>query len=340
MIIVLEPKIKKSDYDEVISYINNYKLTIHTSQGDNHIILGLVGDTSRIDVKDIAGLNGVRDAFRVSESYKLCSRTFHPQNTVIDVGNVRIGDEAIVMIAGPCSVENREMLIDISEKVYHSGTNILRGGAFKPRSSPYTFQGLGAKGLEYLREAADKHQMPVVSEIMDENDIELFCEFVDIIQVGARNMYNYTMLKKLASIKKPIILKRGLSATIEEWLNSAEYIVSGGNSNVILCERGFRTFEKTTRFTLDLSSVPVLKRLTHLPIIVDPSHAMGNRNYVLAMSRAAVAAGADGIMIEVHQNPDKALSDGPQSLYPHQFTQLMGEIDLIARAIGRRMHGH
>ncbi len=340
MIIVLEPKIKKSDYDEVISYINEYKLTIHTSQGDNHIILGLVGDTSRIDVKDIAGLNGVRDAFRVSESYKLCSRTFHPQDSIIEVGNVRIGGEAIVMIAGPCSVENRDMLIDLSEKVYNAGTNILRGGAFKPRSSPYTFQGLGAKGLDFLREAADKHQMPVVSEIMDDHDLDLFCNAVDIIQVGARNMYNYTMLKKLATVNKPVILKRGLSASIEEWLNSAEYIVSGGNPNVILCERGFRTFEKTTRFTLDLSSVPVLKRLTHLPVIVDPSHAMGNRNYVLAMTRAAVAAGADGIMIEVHQNPDKALSDGPQSLFPNQFTQLMGEIDLIARAIGRRLHKH
>ncbi len=338
MIIVLQPDIQKQDLDEIHSFLETRHFQIHESQGENHLILGIIGDTSRLDEKDVEGLDGVSSVFRVSESYKLCSRTFHPADTVITVRDIPIGGREIVVIAGPCSVENEEMVNLLSDKVSQAGAHIYRGGTFKPRSSPYTFQGLGELGLDLLAAAAARHNMPIVSEITDMDSIDKFIERSDILQVGARNMYNYSLLKQLAKVPKPIILKRGLSATIDEWLNSAEYLVSGGNSQVILCERGFRTYEKSTRFTLDLSSIPVIKKKSHLPIIVDPSHAMGNRSYVVSMSRAAIAAGADGIMVEVHHDPHNALSDGPQSLFPEQFDQLMGELKTIARAIGREMY--
>jgi len=339
MIVVLRPDIQQDSLDALYGYFSSRSYKIHESQGENHMILGIIGDTSRLDEKDVEGIEGVASVFRVSESYKLCSRTFQPTDTVISVKGIPVGGRDIVVIAGPCSVENEEMVKHLSEEVCRAGAHIYRGGTFKPRSSPYTFQGLGEKGLHYLAEAAESQGMPVVSEITDMDSIDLFLEKSDILQVGARNMYNYSLLKELAKVDKPVILKRGLSATLDEWLNSAEYLLNGGNRQVILCERGFRTFEKSTRFTLDLSSVPVLKSRTHLPVIVDPSHAMGNRNYVLAMSRAAVAAGADGIMVEVHHDPKNALSDGPQSLYPQQFEQLMVEIRSIARAIGRDVYG-
>jgi 3-deoxy-7-phosphoheptulonate synthase len=265
----------------------------------------------------------------------MCSRAFHPRNSKVKVGNITIGGNELAVMAGPCSIENKNMLDSISKKIVQHGGNCIRGGAFKPRSSPYTFQGLGEEGLIYLREAGDKYGAPVVSEIMAISDIPLFEKYVDIIQIGARNMQNFALLKELALVDKPILLKRGISATIEEWLNSAEYLASKGNQKIILCERGIRTFERSTRFTLDLSSVPVIKKKSHLPIIVDPSHPMGQRDLVIPMARAAIAAGADGIMVEVHNEPEEALSDGAQSLYPKQFYDLMKEIEIIASALGK-----
>jgi 3-deoxy-7-phosphoheptulonate synthase len=270
--------------------------------------------------------------------FKLASRSFRPDGTIIDVGHrVAIGGAEVVVIAGPCSVESRDQIHAVAEAVNRAGARILRGGAFKPRTSPYSFQGLGEKALEWLREAADRQGMLVVSEVMDHNKIALMADFVDILQVGARNMQNFDLLKALGGIDKPVVLKRGPSATVEEWLLAAEYILQGGNQRVILCERGIRTFEDATRNTLDLSAIPVVKTLSHLPIIVDPSHGTGRRDKVSPMARAAVAAGADGIMVEVHNNPDQALSDGPQSLYPEHFAQLMNELRIVAPAVQRSL---
>ncbi|MDD5582084.1 MAG: 3-deoxy-7-phosphoheptulonate synthase [Candidatus Marinimicrobia bacterium] len=335
MIIVLNPHVKEEHIERISDYLHKLNLKIHTSQGEEQTILGVIGDISCVDIEKIKGFEGVNKVIRISESYKQCSRTFNPTDTIVSIGNVPFGGKDIAIIAGPCSVENEKMIHKLAMEVKRYGAHVLRGGAFKPRSSPYTFQGLGETGLKYLRDAAFSAGIPSVSEIMTIGDIDLFYNYVDALQVGARNMQNYSLLKALGTIDKPIILKRGMSATIEEWLNAAEYIVTGGNQRVILCERGIRTYETSTRFTLDLSSVPVIKKLSHLPIIVDPSHAMGNRDLVISMARAAVAAGADGIMVEVHDDPNNALSDGPQSLYPKQFNQLMKELHIISQVIGR-----
>jgi 3-deoxy-7-phosphoheptulonate synthase len=337
MIIVFKPNATDEQMKHVSDYLVEHGYKIHQSMGAEYTIYGVIGDTKKLTPEYFKTFNGVSDAFRILESYKLCSRAFHPRNSKVKVGNITIGGNDLAVMAGPCSIENKEMLDSISKKIIQNGANCIRGGAFKPRSSPYTFQGLGEEGLIYLREVGDKYGVPVVSEIMAIGDIPLFEKYVDIIQIGARNMQNFALLKELADIHKPILLKRGISATIEEWLNSAEYLASKGNQRIILCERGIRTFENSTRFTLDLSSVPVIKKKSHLPIIVDPSHPMGQRDLVIPMARAAIAAGADGIMVEVHNEPEKALSDGAQSLYPKQFNDLMKEIEIIASALGKNI---
>ncbi|MBN2781474.1 MAG: 3-deoxy-7-phosphoheptulonate synthase [Candidatus Marinimicrobia bacterium] len=335
MVIVFKPNASKEQIGHVSDYLHAKGFDIHINEGKELTIFGIVGDTKLLTPETFLEMDGVSNAFRVQESYKLCSRTFHPRNTKVRVGDVTIGGSEIAVIAGPCSIENEEMLFHISSGIVKSGANLIRGGAFKPRSSPYAFQGLGEEGLKYLRKIGDRTGRPVVSEVMAISDIPLFEKYVDLIQIGARNMQNFALLKELAHVKKALLLKRGISATIDEWLNSAEYLASKGNQRIILCERGIRTFEQSTRFTLDLSSVPVIKKKSHLPIIVDPSHPMGQRELVIPMARAAVAAGADGIMVEVHNCPEKALSDGPQSLTIKQFSDLMKEIEIIAGAIGK-----
>jgi 3-deoxy-7-phosphoheptulonate synthase len=280
-------------------------------------------------------LDGVKECHRIVSSYKLASRNFRPGGTVVTIRDVEIGGPAVVLMAGPCSVESREQIFRSAEQVAEAGARIIRGGAFKPRSSPYSFQGLGEEGLKLLREAADRNGLLAVSEVMDQTQIPLVAAYADILQVGARNMQNYTLLKELGGIRKPVLLKRGISATLEELLLSAEYILAGGNYDVILCERGIRTFETYTRNTMDISAIPVIKKLSHLPMIADPSHGTGRRDKVLPMARAAVAAGADGLMIEVHPDPDRALSDGAQSLRPEQFEELMHQLQAIALAVGR-----
>ncbi len=311
---------------------------VHRSTGVNHTVLGAVGAHKEVDPRDIELLDGVREVVRISVPYKLASRSFRPLGTVVDLGRgVKVGANEVVVMAGPCSVESREQIFAVAEAVSRVGAKVLRGGAFKPRSSPYSFQGLGEEALKLMREAADRHQLFVVSEVMDLTQIPMMTDYVDMFQVGARNMQNFNLLRALGSVSKPVLLKRGMSATIEELLLSAEYILAGGNYNVVLCERGIRTFENYTRNTLDIAAIPVIKKLSHLPIIADPSHATGRRDKVPPMARAAVAAGADGLLIEVHHNPEAALSDGAQSLFPDQFAQLMAELRIIAPAVGRRL---
>jgi 3-deoxy-7-phosphoheptulonate synthase len=282
-------------------------------------------------------LPGVREVIRVSEPYKLAGRTFKPEDTIVDVAGVLVGGTEVITMAGPCSVESADQVGTVAKAVAASGARVLRGGAFKPRTSPYSFQGYGEEALKWMRAAGDANGMAVVSEVMDPRQIEMMMRYVDCLQVGARNMQNFDLLKELGRVRRPVLLKRGLSATIEEWLLSAEYVLAGGNSQVILCERGIRTFENYTRNTLDISAIPVVKKRSHLPIVVDPSHGTGRREKVIPMARAAVAAGADGLIIEVHNNPEKALSDGPQSLYPDQFDRLMGELRIIAPVLGRTL---
>ncbi|MGD9899306.1 MAG: 3-deoxy-7-phosphoheptulonate synthase [Calditrichaceae bacterium] len=337
MVIIMEKGADEKQIEYVIERLDSLGFDIHRSTGVDHTLLGVIGNTSKIDVRDMQILPGVSDAYRISAPYKLVSREFKHSNSVIDIKGVKIGGAEAVIMAGPCSVESIEQTILVAERVSAAGAKILRGGAFKPRSSPYSFQGLGEQGLKYLREAADKFNMLVVTEVMDKDQIPLVSEYTDIIQVGARNMQNFTFIKALGTAKKPVFLKRGISATIEEWLMSAEYILSGGNQDVILCERGIRTFETYTRNTLDISAIPVVKKLSHLPVFADPSHGTGLRDKVIPMARAAIAAGADGLMIEVHPEPEKALSDGAQSLYPDQFEELMDQIRIIADVIGRKI---
>jgi 3-deoxy-7-phosphoheptulonate synthase len=311
---------------------------VHRSTGESHTVLGAVGVHRDFDHRDFELLDGVREVMRVTQPFKLASRQFNPQGTIINLGRgVTIGGNEVVVAAGPCSVESREQIHIVAESVAKSGAKILRAGAFKPRTSPYAFQGMGEKGLELMREAAEKFGLFTVSEVMDASQIQMMIGYVDILQVGARNMQNYHLLRALGEIRKPILLKRGMSATMEELLLSAEYILAGGNPDVILCERGIRTFETYTRNTFDIAAIPVIKKLSHLPMIGDPSHGTGRRDKVAPMARAAVAAGADGLLIEVHNDPDHALSDGAQSLDPGQFEQLMGELRIIAPAIGRRV---
>jgi 3-deoxy-7-phosphoheptulonate synthase len=311
---------------------------IHRSTGARQTVLGAVGALVDFDTRDTELLEGVEEVVRITAPYKLASRHFRPEGSVVQLGKgVAVGGEQVVMMAGPCSVESAEQMETIAALVAKQGVRVLRGGAFKPRTSPYSFQGLGKKGLQLMRAAADAHDMLVVSEVMDQTQIPMMLDFVDVLQVGARNMQNYNLLREVGKVSKPVLLKRGICATLEELLLSAEYIMMGGNYEVILCERGIRTFESYTRNTLDISAIPVIKKLSHLPIIVDPSHGTGRRDKVLPMGRAGVAAGADGLLIEVHEDPEKALSDGAQSLYPAQFEQLMKELRMIAPAVGRTM---
>ena len=338
MVIVMHEGATEEQIQHVIDRVVSGGFDVHRSTGASHTVLGAVGVHRDFDHRDFELLEGVREVVRITQPFKLASRQFKPQGTVIDLGRgVKIGGDEIVVAAGPCSVESPEQINAVAEAVSKTGARILRAGAFKPRTSPYAFQGLGEKGLQLIREAADKFKLFVVSEVMDLSQIEMMGQYVDIFQVGARNMQNYFLLRALGEIQKPVLLKRGMSATIEELLLSAEYILSGGNYNVILCERGIRTFETYLRNTLDIAAIPVIKKLSHLPIVADPSHGTGRRDKVPPMARAAVAAGADGLLIEVHNDPDHALSDGAQSLTPVEFAQLMTEIRIIAPAVGRRI---
>lgn len=335
MIIVMSPGATKRNIDNVIKKLERLNLRTHISEGEDRTIVGVIGDKKIIANLEMEMMAGVEKTVRITEKYKLVSRDFHPQGTIIDVGGVKIGGDEIIIMAGPCAVESFEQLRETAQAVKDCGAKILRGGAFKPRTSPYDFQGLGEEGLKLLRKVADEFDLKVVTEVVDRGDIELVENYSDILQVGARNMQNFQMLKALGESKKPIMLKRGLSATISEWLNAAEYIMNGGNENVIFCERGIRTYETFTRNTLDLSAVAAIKELSHLPIVVDPSHGTGRRPMVAPMSRAAIAAGADALMIEVHPHPEIALSDGNQSLTPEDFKNLMADLSGIAKAVGR-----
>lgn len=338
MIIICETKATETQIGALQQKIRDAGLEVHRSDGVEHTVLGVVGDRNRLDVGAVSMMPGVRDVVIVSTPYKLASREFHPEDTVVRVGETSlVGGMEVAVMAGPCAIESEEQICASAEVAAAGGAQILRGGAFKPRSSPYSYQGLGIEGLKLLRKAADDHGLASVTEVMTIDQIEMVSEYADLLQVGARNMQNYPLLTALGNAGKPVLLKRGLSATIQEWLMSAEYILTEGNPDVILCERGIRTFETATRNTLDLSSVPVIKYLSHLPIIVDPSHGVGNRRFVAAMARAAVAAGADGIMVEIHPDPDKALSDGPQSLTFEEFGLLMNRCRIISTTIGRRL---
>jgi 3-deoxy-7-phosphoheptulonate synthase len=338
MVIVMQEGASDAQIQNVIDKLIAHGFDVHRSTGASHTVLGAVGVHRDFDHRDFELLEGVREVMRITQPFKLASRQFKPEGTVIDLGRgVKIGGPDVVVAAGPCSVESREQMFAISEAVSKAGAKILRAGAFKPRTSPYAFQGMGEPGLKLMREAAEKFGLFTVSEVMDPSQVDMMGQYVDIYQVGARNMQNYHLLRALGEVRKPVLLKRGMSATMEELLLSAEYILSGGNYNVILCERGIRTFETYTRNTFDLAAIPVIQKLSHLPMWADPSHGTGRRDKVPPMARAAVAAGADGLLIEVHNDPEHALSDGAQSLEPATFTQLMAELRIIAPAIGRRM---
>ncbi|MCH7827527.1 MAG: 3-deoxy-7-phosphoheptulonate synthase [Bacteroidetes bacterium] len=337
MVIVLEKNISEDKIEIIIKKLEEFEFSVHKSTGVEQIVLGAIGVHPNFDIRKVKILNGVSEVHRITEPFKLASRSFKKENTEININGVIIGGNRIGVMAGPCAVENEDQIFEIAKIVADSGAKILRGGAFKPRTSPYSFQGMGEEGLKLLRKAADENNLIVISELMETKDVDLLEKYVDIIQIGARNMQNFPLLKVVGKSNKPVMLKRGLAAKVEDLLMSAEYILASGNPNVILCERGIRTFETYTRNTFDISAIPVIHKRSHLPIIADPSHAIGIRDKVLPMARAAVAAGADGIMIEVHNNPEIALSDGPQSLLPDQFSELMKQIKLIAEVIGRKI---
>ena len=332
MIAVLKQNVTEAQLEHLKGWLNGLGLGVHISRGSYQTVIGLVGDTSRVDIDLLQGLDMVESVTRISEPFKSANRKFHPDDTVVTVGQAKIGGGHFALIAGPCSVETPEQIVAVAREVKTAGAGILRGGAFKPRTSPYDFQGLGAEGLTLLRQAKQATGLPIITEIMNQDQLPLF-EDVDVIQVGARNMQNFDLLKELGHIRKPVLLKRGLASTMKELLMSAEYIMAGGNEQVILCERGIRTFETYTRNTLDLSAVPKLKELSHLPVVVDPSHATGQARLVEPMALAAVAAGADGLMIEVHNDPAHALCDGPQSLRPEQFAVLSAKVQRLREAL-------
>ena len=336
MLVVMQQGATEAQIQAVIDRLVELGFDVHRSTGVLHTVLGGVGGKVYFDLGIFEVMDGVKEAHRIASPYKLASRNFRPGGTLVRFPNgVAIGGERVVVMAGPCSVESREQIERSADLVADAGAAVIRGGAFKPRTSPYSFQGLGEEGLRMLREAADRRGLLVVSEVMDITQIPLLGQYADLFQVGARNMQNYNLLRELGKQRKPVLLKRGISATIEELLLSAEYILSGGNYDVVLCERGIRTFETYTRNTMDISAIPVVKKLSHLPIIADPSHGTGRRDKVAPMARAAVAAGADGLLVEVHHDPDHALSDGAQSLHPAQFTELMAQLRMIAPAVGR-----
>ena len=338
MIITIKKGAPEAEVKELITSFQERGFEVNDSQGTDYHILGLIGDTTSLDEKIIAANPLISDVTRIAAPYKKANRMFHPEDTIVEVDGIRIGGkEKVAMIGGPCSVESEEQIVRIAKEVKHAGGTMLRGGAYKPRTSPYAFQGLETAGVEALLEAKRQTGLPIVSELMDIEHIPEFVEHVDLIQVGARNMQNFSLLKALGKIDKPVLLKRGLSNTIEEWIMSAEYIMAGGNENVILCERGIRTFEKYTRNTLDLSVIPIIKEKTHLPIVIDPSHATGNWKWVESMSLAAIAAGAEGLIIEVHDTPDKAWSDGAQSLKPEKFQTIIEKGRVVANVVGRSL---
>lgn len=337
MVVVLKQGTPKAEISALTEQLTAQGISVNPVEGKNLTILGLVGDTSKIDSEKLRASNFVERVIRVMEPYKKANRLFHPEPTVINVGNQQIGGKKLTLIAGPCSVESKEQILSIAKDVKNAGAGILRGGAFKPRSSPYSFQGLRYDGLELLMQAREETKLPIVTEIMSPQDIEVFVQDADIIQVGARNMQNFELLKELGKTKTPILLKRGLAATIEEWLMAAEYIMANGNENIILCERGIRTFETYTRNTLDLSAILAVKKLSHLPIVVDPSHATGKNWMVSELAMAAVAVGADGLIIEVHNDPEHALCDGEQSITPASFEALVEKLKPIAAAVGRQI---
>ena len=331
MILVLKPGASGQQTEELLNQIKAKGFDVHISVGHDTTIIGLIGDTTKIDRRTFSSFDIVLNILKVTEPFKKANRMFHPEDTVIDVGGKKVGNNTFSIIAGPCSVESESQIVEIAKELKKSGVTFLRGGAYKPRTSPYSFQGLGLEGLDLLKIAREETGLPIVSEIMSTDVLDRFVEDVDIIQVGARNMQNFVMLRELGRINKPVLLKRGLSATLEEWLMSAEYILNEGNENVILCERGIRTFETYTRNTLDLSSVPAVKKLSHLPVIVDPSHATGKSWMVGTMSKAAVVTGADGVIIEVHNNPKCALSDGEQSITPAEYASIVPKIKMLAK---------
>ena len=335
MVVVMEERASEKQVQHVIAQLVEKGFDVHRSTGQLRSVLGAVGGNRSFDTRLIEVMDGVHEVLRITEPYKLASRTFKPERSAVSFDEFRVGGDEVIVMAGPCSVETEEQIAAAAAAVKKAGAKILRGGAFKPRSSPYSFQGLGEDGLRMMRAAADAEGLKVVSEVMDVSQIELVAGYADILQVGARNMQNYTLLRELGKARTPVLLKRGIAATIEEWLLSAEYVLAGGNTEVILCERGIRTFESYTRNTLDISAIPVIQKLSHLPIIADPSHGTGLRDKVAPMARAAIAAGADGLIIEVHPDPDHALSDGAQSIFPLQFDRLMAELRIIAPAIGR-----
>jgi 3-deoxy-7-phosphoheptulonate synthase len=337
MLVLLKRGTSEAATGDIAGRLRMFGLAVHRTDHDGQVRLGAVSEGSSVDWEAVRAWPGVESVQKIPVPFKLVSRAFHPHDTVISVGRCAIGSDQLVLMAGPCSVEGEAQVFLIAEAVAHAGATVMRGGAYKPRTSPYSFQGLGEEGLKLLRRAADAHGLAVVSEVMDTQQVGLVARYADILQIGARNMQNYSLLREVGHIDKPVLLKRGLASTIEEWLMSAEHIISHGNAQVILCERGIRTFETYTRNTLDLNAIPVVKELTHLPVIVDPSHGTGIRNKVAPMARAAIAAGADGLMIEVHHDPDHALSDGAQSLYPAQYEELVQQIRTIAAVLGRRV---
>ena len=339
MIVAMQEAATDEQIQQVVEHLIRMGFSVHRTTGARQTVLAAVGARVDFDTRNLEVLAGVQEVHRISAPYKLAGRSFRPQGTVIEFANgLQVGGEQVVVMAGPCSVESREQLFTVAEQISKAGARVLRGGAFKPRTSPYSFQGLGLEALKLLREAADRFDMLVISEVMEISQIAMMMPYVDILQVGARNMQNFNLLRELGKIKKPVLLKRGIAATLEELLLSAEYIMSGGNYEVILCERGIRTFETYTRNTLDISAIPIVHKLSHLPMASDPSHGTGLRDKVPPMARASVAAGADVLLIEVHHDPDRALSDGAQSLYPDQFAQLMNELRMIAPAVGRKLN--
>ena len=337
MIVVMKKNATKHQIERVVEKIKSSGLKPHISKGEILTIIGIIGDERKVPESQIRSMEGVDKIMPVLAPYKLASRDFKRENTVITVNGVKMGGNEIVVMAGPCSVESKEQIIETAKTVKKAGAHILRGGAFKPRTSPYSFQGLGEEGLRLLKKAKEETGMPIITEVMDTRNVALICKYADILQIGARNMQNYDLLKEVGRCKHPVLLKRGLSATITEWLLSAEYIMSEGNHNVILCERGIRTFETLTRNTLDLNAVAAVKELTHLPVFVDPSHGTGKYTLVSPMSKAAIAAGADGLLIEVHPNPEKSVSDADQTISTKRFEKLMVELKLVASAVGRKI---
>jgi 3-deoxy-7-phosphoheptulonate synthase len=337
MIIVVKPDATAEQVDHIIKKIKDLGLQAHVSKGTERTVIGAIGDEAILQSVPLEAIPGVEKVLPILKPFKLASWEFRKEKTVIRIGTEQIGGVRIAVMAGPCAVENKTLLVEIAKEVKNAGANFIRGGAFKPRTSPYAFQGLEEEGLRYLADARERTGLPIVTEVMDPRDIEMIVKYADVLQIGARNMQNFRLLKEVGLCKKPVLLKRGISATIKEWLMSAEYIMSGGNHAVILCERGIRTYETATRNTLDLSAVPVLKQMTHLPVVVDPSHAVGKWDLVAPMAKAAVAAGADGLIIEVHSNPEEALCDGEQSLKPKSFKQLMDDLRPIAKAVGREI---